>query len=87
MTAVYRVVVADRKDMAVATVVCAECGSEVSIAMETARAPEYCPSCQKPYEHPIIDALVALGRFHRAAATAEQHTGKPVFRFSIKQAD
>ena len=87
MTAAYRVVVADRKDIEVLTLVCPECGSEVSLAIATAGIPEYCPSCQRPYRPPIGDALAAMSRFQRTATTAEQKEGKPIFRFSIKQAD
>lgn len=87
MTAAYRVVVAERKDIAVVTIVCPECGSEVSLAMETARIPESCPSCEMVYRLPVRDALAALGRFHRSAATAEEHAEKPIFRFQIKQTD
>jgi hypothetical protein len=87
MTAAFRVVVAEHKDIAVVTLVCPDCGSEVSLTIATARAPEYCPSCQARYRVPISDALAALGRFHRSAATAEETEGKPIFRFSIKQAD
>lgn len=83
----HRAVVAERKDIAVVTVECPECGSEVSLSIETARVPESCPSCQATYRLPTKEALAALGRFHRAAATAEENEGKPIFRFSIKQAD
>jgi hypothetical protein len=87
MTAAYRVVVAERKDIAAITLICAECGAELSLTMETARVPEYCPSCQMIYGLAAREALVAFGRFHRAAATAEEHAEKPVFRFTIKQED
>jgi hypothetical protein len=85
MTAAYRVVVAERKDIAVVTIVCPECGSEVSLAIESARVPEFCPSCEMVYRLPVKDALAALGRFHRSAATAEEHAEKLIFRFQIKQ--
>ena len=87
MTAAYRVVVADRKDIGTVTLVCSECGSEVSLSIETARVPEYCPSCQMQYNLPMREAMAALGRFHRSATAAEEIAAKPVFRFSIKQAD
>jgi hypothetical protein len=87
MTAAYRVVVAERKDIATVTVVCPECEAEVSLKIATAKVPEYCPSCEMRYRLPIGEALAALGRFHRSAATAEETEGKPVFRFSIKQDD
>jgi predicted RNA-binding Zn-ribbon protein involved in translation (DUF1610 family) len=87
MTAAYRVVVADRKDVEVVTIVCPECGAELSLKIATARLPEYCPSCQLVFRIPIPEALSALGRFQRAAATAEETWGKPIFKFSIKQAD
>jgi hypothetical protein len=87
MTAAYRVVVADRKDVEAVTIVCPECGAELSLMAMTARLPEYCPSCQMRYKVPMVDALAALGRFHRAAATAEEIEGKPIFKFSIKQSD
>jgi hypothetical protein len=87
MTAAYRVVVADRKDVEVLTIVCPECSAELSLTIATARVPEYCPSCQMIYRLPIGEALSALGRFQRAAATAEQNEGKSIFRFSIKQTE
>jgi|SRR5271156_1297825 len=83
----YLAVVAERKDINVVTLGCPECGSEVSLDIQTARVPEYCPSCQMVYRVPIQEALAALGRFHRAAATAEEHEGKNIFRFTIKQSD
>ena len=87
MTAAYRVVVAERKDIVFVTVVCEECGSEVSINAETANVPDACPSCNKPYGDNVKTALAGLGRFHRYASTAENHAQKPIFRFSIKQAE
>jgi hypothetical protein len=87
MAAAFRVVVADRKDVEVVTIVCPECRAELSLTIATARVPEYCPSCQMIYRLPIQEALSALGRFQRAAATAEEVWGKPIFRFSIKQED
>jgi predicted RNA-binding Zn-ribbon protein involved in translation (DUF1610 family) len=82
----YRAVVAG-KDIEVVTLVCPECGAEVSLKIQSARVPEYCPSCQMIYRVPIGEAIAALGRFHRAAATAEENEGKSIFRFSIRQAD
>jgi hypothetical protein len=32
-------------------------------------------------------ALAAFGRFQREAKTAEEHSGKPVFRFEVKQVE
>lgn len=84
MTAAFRVVIADRKDIEVVTLVCPECGAEVCLKIATARVPEYCPSCQMRYRAPIGDALAALGRFHRTAATAEEMEKKPIFKFSIQ---
>jgi len=86
MTA-YRAVVAERRDIEVVTVVCPECSSELALKIETARMPEYCPSCQMAYRVPIQGALAALGRFHLEAATAEEHAGKQIFHFNIKQVD
>jgi hypothetical protein len=87
MTAAYRVLVAERKDIATVAVICPECRSEVSLAVERVRIPDACPSCARPYGESVNAALAGLGRFHREAATAEEHAGKPVFRFSIKQTD
>lgn len=87
MTAAYRVVVAERKEIAMATLACPECGSELSLNMETAKIPQYCASCDLPFETATKEALAALGRFHRLAATAEEHAGKPVFRFQIREKD
>jgi hypothetical protein len=87
MTAAYRVLVAERKDIATVAVICPECGSEVSLVVEKARIPDACPSCTRPFEECVKVALAALARFHREAATAEEHTRKPIFRFSIKQTD
>ena len=78
---------AERSDIEVVTLVCPECESEVALKIETARVPEFCPSCQMAYPVTVKEALAALGRFHRAGATAEGHAGKPLFRFSIKQTD
>jgi hypothetical protein len=85
MTAAYRVVVAERKEMAQVTIVCPECSAELSIAVETAGVPESCPSCQMRYTKMMVDGLVALGRFHRDATIVEEQIGKPIFRFAIKE--
>jgi DNA replicative helicase MCM subunit Mcm2 (Cdc46/Mcm family) len=87
MSAAYRVVTAERKEIAVVTIICEGCGSEVSVNAGTAKAPYACPSCELNYGQTVMEALVALGRFHRSAAAAEEHSGKPIFRFAIKQAD
>ena len=87
MTAAYRVVVAERKEIAIVTVICEECSVEVSVDVGTAGIPHSCPSCGKGYNENATTALTALGRFHRSAATAEEQAGKPIFRFTIKQAD
>ena len=88
MTAVYRVLVAERKDIGAVTVVCGECKSEVSVHAETATVPVSCPSCGMEYGEAAREALKALGTFHRMATKAETHSaGKPVFRFQIKQSD
>lgn len=83
----YRVVTAERKDIIMVTIICDECGSEVSVNIETAKIPDACPSCSKAYGEKTASALAALGRFHREAATAESYCGKPIFRFNIKQAE
>lgn len=87
MTAAFRVVTAERKDIVVVTVICEECGVEISFNAETAKVPFGCPSCGKEYGENVRTALGSLGRFHRSASTAEEHAGKPMFRFSIRQAD
>jgi len=87
MTAAYRVVVAERKEIAVVTVICDECSAEVSVDPGIAKIPYACPSCGKGYSESTTTALTALGRFHRSATTAEEQAGKPIFRFHIKQAD
>lgn len=85
MTAAYRVVAAERKDLATVTVICPECGSEVSLLIEKARVPEACPSCYKQYGPNVVNALTAFGRFQREAITAEEIAAKPLFRFSIRE--
>lgn len=87
MTAAYRVVVAERKDIASVTVVCEDCGSEVSVSTATAKIPHWCPSCERQYDENVREALTALGRFHRLGAAAEEHAGKPIFRFNIRQGE
>jgi len=86
MTAAYRVVVAERKEIAGVTVHC-ECGARLMFAVETALIPSGCASCNKPYSQAIIAALTALGRFHREAAAAEVSAGHTIFQFEIKQED
>ena len=85
MTAAYRVVVAERKDIAVVTVVCPKCGSEVSLPIETALAPESCPSCNRPYGDNVLGALAGLARFQQRSNEAEQDAKKPIFKFSIRE--
>ncbi len=87
MAAAYRAVVAERKDIAVVTVVCGNCSSEVSINAETAPIPVACPSCGREYEGDITAALVSLGRFHKMAKVAEGKDSKTSFRFNIRQSD
>jgi ribosomal protein S27E len=88
MMAAYRVVVAERKDIAIVTLVCGECKSEVSVHAETATVPVSCPSCGMDYGAAAKTALEALGTFHRMATKAETHSaGKPIFRFQIKQSE
>jgi ribosomal protein S27E len=84
MTA-YHAVVAERKDIAMVTILCDECEAEVSIAAAAGRVPVRCPSCGKDYTPNTLLALKAFGEFQRFATTAEEHAKKPVFRFSIKQ--
>jgi hypothetical protein len=86
MTAAYRVVTAERKDIEVVTVIC-NCGAEVSINAIKAQVPFACPSCNEDYGQNIREALTAFGRFQRTASAAEEHAGKPIFRFNIRQAD
>lgn len=85
MTA-YRVVVAERKDIVVISIVCDECSSVVSLNAETAAIPSNCASCGKQYSENIRTAIGGFCRFHRSAKAEEQH-GKPVFRFEIKQVE
>jgi hypothetical protein len=86
MTAAYRLVAAERKDIAIVTVIC-ECGSAVSLNIATANVPYHCSSCGKGYGENVTNALECLGRFHRLAGTAEEHAKRPIFRFDIKQTD
>lgn len=85
MTAAYRVLAAERKDIETVTVICADCNSEVSLLIDKAQVPYQCPSCSKPYGENVINALTALGRFQRLAIAAEQIDQKPLFRFSIRE--
>lgn len=84
MTAAYRVVVADRKDIAIVSVVCDECNSAISLGVATASIPASCASCGKQYDQNTTTALAALARFHREAKTAEEKAGKPIFRFEMR---
>lgn len=85
MTATYRVTVAERADIARVSLICDECGSSVGLDAQSANVPAACPSCGRQYEDHTKAALVALGRFHREARTAEEHAGKALFRFEIRQ--
>lgn len=87
MTAAYRAVVADRKDVQVITIVCEDCGAEISVDAISAKMPYWCPSCERQYDQNVRDALAALGRFHRLGAAAEEHAKKSIFRFTIKQGE
>ena len=84
MTAAYRVVVAERKDIATVTLVCAFCEAEVSLLIEKALAPDACPSCRKPYGDNVLSALAGLARFHQRAAEAEQGK-RSIFKFCIHE--
>jgi len=86
MTA-YRVVVAERKDIAVMSIVCDECSSRISINAETASVPVNCASCGKQYSENIRTAIGGFSRFHRSAKAEEQQAGKAVFLFEIKQVE
>ncbi len=85
MAPAYHVTIAERKDIAIVTVLCNECDTGVSLQIETARVPENCPSCGKSFSNKMQVALTALGRFHREAASEEASMGKPLFRFEIKE--
>ncbi len=85
MTAAYRVFAAERKDVVMVTVACPNCGTAVSLSIETAQVPEHCSSCGQAFRESIRSALAALGRFHREAKCAESDTGKPIFRFDIRE--
>jgi len=85
MNAAYRVVTAERTDLAVVTVVCNDCGSSISLKIETAKVPEQCASCGEHYSENIKLALAALARFHRESGTAEIKAGKALFRFEIRE--
>lgn len=85
MTAAYRVVVVERKDIEVVTVICPKCASEVSVQVGTAAAPEACPSCSRPYGDGVLSALAGLARFQQRAAEVEQSAKKALFKFSIRE--
>jgi len=87
MAAVYRVIVANREDISIITLVCDECETAVSLKVETANIPPNCTSCGRQWNENVQKALAAFGRFHREARTAETSLGKPIFRFDIKQAE
>jgi hypothetical protein len=93
MTA-YHVVVAERKDLAVVTIVCPnpKCGAATSIDVSrqqelmdksAGKIPESCPSCDESFGHEAVAALRSLAAFHRGAIAAEGNKG-PTFRFEIK---
>ncbi len=77
--------VAERQDLLCPTVICPECSAELTVKINTAKIPEQCASCSRPLEENTVKALSALGRFHREAQATEQQTGKPVFRFEIRE--
>jgi protein-arginine kinase activator protein McsA len=87
MTAAYRVVIAELKDIPTVTVVCDECACEISLNLDTSRMPEGCAACSKQWSDNIKNALAGLARFRRMGKTAEEAAGKPIFRFQIKQAE
>lgn len=74
----YRVVEADRKDIGAVTIFCPECEAAVSLAIEHARVPTECPSCNREFDRSVAEALAALGRFHRMSTAAEEHAAKTV---------
>lgn len=84
MTAAYRVVIADRGDIAKVTVVCPSCEAALSLTIETANIPENCSSCGWVLRKNVRDALAALARFHRDGKQAETEVGKGMFRFEIR---
>jgi len=86
MTAAYRIIVAGLKDLSTVSVIC-ECGSALSLNIETARIPHGCASRGKQYSENVMASLAGLGRFHREGAAAEQHSDNPVFRFEIRQSE
>lgn len=86
MTAAYRITVAERRDLAIVTVIC-ECDTALSLRIESAMIPERCASCGKPFNEKTKAALGALARFHRDGKAAEEIAGKPVFRFEIRTDD
>lgn len=85
MTAAYRVVDVERKDLETVTVICPECSSQVSVLIATCLAPEVCPSCRRPYGENVLTALAGLARFQRLGKAEEHITGKPIFKFSIQE--
>ncbi len=80
MTAAYRIVAAERKEIAIVSVAC-ECGATISLDIRTAQVPASCASCGKQYSEKAKLALAALGRFHREAEAEESVDGGVKFRF------
>lgn len=92
----YRVVVAERKELATVTIVCPnpKCGAQTSLDIETERPPStsnpgkiphYCACCELPYDDLILEALGGLATFHRAARKAETKCNATIFTFGIRQ--
>ncbi|MEI9977558.1 MAG: hypothetical protein WDN23_00925 [Edaphobacter sp.] len=80
-------VIAERKDVAIMTIICDKCEVEVSVKAETSVIPDACPSCLREYGKNMIEALLAFKRFHSYANTVEEQAGKSVFRLTIKQTE
>jgi len=85
MAPAYHVTIAERKDIAAVTVLCDECETRVCFQSATAKVPESCPSCGKPFSDKTKSALCALARFHRDAMSEEANSGKSLFRFEIRE--
>jgi hypothetical protein len=84
MTPVFKVLIAERIDISTVTIVCSDCGTEVSFNAEKAAPPSMCSSCSTQFSEHTANALSALIRFHREAKTAEDQSKKTIFRFAIK---
>lgn len=84
MTA-YKLIVAERADLANVTICCAGCSTETSVAIEKAAIPENCPSCGDSVPAGIRTALGHLQRFHQAAGGAEAK--KTALSFAIRTPD